>query len=92
MKIFVITPTYNEKKNIKELIEKINIVNNEIKILVVDDNSPDGTFKIVENLKKNFKNLFLLKRNKKEGLGSAYIAGIKFAFNSKSRFNYSDGC
>ena len=84
MKIFVITPTYNEKKNIKELIEKINILNNEINILVVDDNSPDGTYKIVENLKKTFKNLFLIKRHKKEGLGSAYIAGIKFALSQKA--------
>jgi len=84
MKIFVVTPTYNEKKNIRELIEKINIVNNDINILVVDDNSPDGTYKIVENLKKTFKNLFLLKRTKKEGLGSAYIAGMKYALSQKA--------
>ena len=79
MKIFVITPTYNEKKNIQELIEKIYNVNNQINILVVDDNSPDGTHKIVENLKKTYKNLHLLKRLKKDGLGSAYIAGMKYA-------------
>lgn len=81
MKIFVITPTYNEKKNIQELIEKIYNVNNQINILVVDDNSPDGTHKIVENLKKTYKNLHLLKRLKKDGLGSAYIAGMKYALN-----------
>ena len=47
MKIFVVTPTFNEKKNIKELIEKINLANDKIDILVVDDNSPDGTHEIV---------------------------------------------
>ena len=84
MKIFVITPTYNEKKNIQELIEKIYNVNNQINILVVDDNSPDGTHKIVQNLKKTFKNLHLLKRLKKDGLGSAYIAGMKYALNENA--------
>ena len=46
MKIFVVTPTFNEKKNIKELIEKINLANDKIDILVVDDNSPDGTHEL----------------------------------------------
>jgi len=81
MKIFVVTPTFNEKKNIKELIEKINLANDKIDILVVDDNSPDGTHEIVNNLKNKYKNLHLLKRLKKGGLGSAYIAGMKYALN-----------
>ena len=81
MKIFVVTPTFNEKKNIKELIEKINLANDKIDILVVDDNSPDGTHKIVNNLKNKYKNLHLLKRSEKGGLGSAYIAGMKYALN-----------
>ncbi len=81
MKIFVVTPTFNEKKNIKELIEKINLANEKIDILVVDDNSPDGTHEIVNNLKNKYKNLHLLKRLEKGGLGSAYIAGMKYALN-----------
>ena len=81
MKIFVVTPTFNEKKNIKELIEKINLANDKIDILVVDDNSPDGTHEIVNNLKNKYKNLQLLKRIEKGGLGSAYIAGMKYALN-----------
>ena len=81
MKIFVVTPTFNEKKNIKELIEKINLANDKIDILVVDDNSPDGTHEIVNNLKNKYKNLHLLKRLEKGGLGSAYIAGMKYALN-----------
>ncbi len=81
MKIFVVTPTFNEKKNIKELIEKINLANDKIDILVVDDNSPDGTHEIVNNLKNKYKNLHLLKRSEKGGLGSAYIAGMKYALN-----------
>ena len=81
MKIFVVTPTFNEKKNIKELIEKINLANDKIDILVVDDNSPDGTHEIVNNLKNKYNNLHLLKRLEKGGLGSAYIAGMKYALN-----------
>ena len=81
MKIFVVTPTFNEKKNIKELIEKINLANDKIDILVVDDTSPDGTHEIVNNLKNKYKNLHLLKRLEKVGLGSAYIAGMKYALN-----------
>ena len=81
MKIFVVTRTFNEKKNIKELIEKINLANDKIDILVVDDNSPDGTHEIVNNLKNKYKNLHLLKRLEKGGLGSAYIAGMKYALN-----------
>ncbi len=84
MKIFVITPTFNEKKNIKELIEKIILVNDKLNILVVDDNSPDGTHEIVHNLKNKYKNLHLLKRSEKGGLGSAYIAGMKYALNQNA--------
>lgn len=78
MRALIIIPTYNEKENIKQIVEKINqaISRDKVDILVVDDNSPDGTFKVVENLMKSHKNLFLKKRNGKLGLASAYLEVI----------------
>ena len=81
----IIIPTYNEKENIRILIPQIievfkqNCFSTEGKIVVVDDNSPDGTSKVVEEFMKRYKNVFLLKRNAKTGLGSAYIAGFQYA-------------
>lgn len=75
----VILPTYNEKENITELVKEIFAQNLNLDILVVDDNSPDGTGQLVEDLRKNMPQLFILHREKKEGLGRAYIAGFKWA-------------
>ena len=75
----VIIPTYNEKQNISELINLIFNQNIEVDILVVDDNSPDGTGKVVDELisSKIYENhLFIMHREKKQGLGKAYIAGF----------------
>ena len=77
--ILIIIPTYNESSNIKKIIDKISQIDSSYHILVVDDNSPDKTYEIVENIKINNPNINLLKRNKKSGLGSAYIAGFKWA-------------
>lgn len=83
----IIIPTYNEKENIiiliPELVEvfKQNGFSTEGKIVVVDDNSPDGTSEVVEEFMKRYKNVFLLNRNAKTGLGSAYIAGFKYALD-----------
>ena len=72
-KSLIIIPTYNEAENIKDVINKILSLQNNNFILVVDDNSPDGTSNIVRNLKKNYDDkLFLITREKKDGLGSAY--------------------
>ncbi|MBF88471.1 MAG: dolichyl-phosphate beta-D-mannosyltransferase [Candidatus Marinimicrobia bacterium] len=79
MKTIVVTPTYNEQKNINELLGAIFSVNSNFHVLVVDDNSPDGTGSIVKKLQSTYPNLHLLSRNKKDGLGSAYIAGFKYA-------------
>jgi dolichol-phosphate mannosyltransferase len=81
----IVIPTYNEKENIRVLIPQIievfeqNGFSTEGKIIVVDDNSQDGTSEVVEELMKRYKNVFLLKRNAKTGLGSAYIAGFQYA-------------
>jgi len=79
-KALVIIPTYNEKENIEEIIRYVFDLPRDFDILVVDDNSPDGTAKIVETLQKSFPDtLHLLNRKNKEGLGKAYIAGFKWA-------------
>lgn len=79
MKIWIIIPTYNEKENIVDLVESISqsIQNYDWHILIVDDNSPDGTGNIAESLKNKYP-LEVLHRQGKLGLGSAYRAGFKY--------------
>ena len=80
----IIIPTYNESENIELIINKILQLDDSNDILVVDDNSPDGTSEIVSGLKDKFVNrIFLLKRDKKLGLGSAYIEGFKWALKEE---------
>ena len=79
MKILIIIPTYNESKTIEKIVHKIFSISGDYNILVIDDGSPDGTRSIVENLQQANPNLFLLNREKKSGLGTAYCAGFKWA-------------
>ncbi len=79
MKTLVIIPTYNERENIVGIINKILNLGIELDILVVDDNSPDGTYKLVEEIVKKDKRVNLLLRKKKEGLGIAYRDAFKWA-------------
>ena len=80
----VIIPTYNEKENIKEIIKTTFNQEKDFHVLIVDDNSPDGTSEIVKNLILEFPNrLFLVKRLGKHGLGTAYIHGFKWAIAKK---------
>ena len=82
----IIIPTFNESENIELIINKILLLNDSNDILVVDDNSPDGTSKIVLDLKKeNIDRIFLIVRDNKLGLGSAYKEGFNWALNK----NYS---
>ncbi len=82
----IIIPTYNESENIEVIINKILQLKDSYDILVVDDNSPDGTSSIVSKLKKKYSNrIFLIVRDQKLGLGSAYIKGFKWAL----RENYT---
>ena len=78
MKTLIISPTYNEIKNAPFLVEKIFDINPEFHLLIVDDNSPDGTAEAIKKLMKKYPNLFLEIRNKKDGLGKAYIHGFKW--------------
>lgn len=85
MKSVVIIPTYNEKDNVGRLVKKLigvfkKLPNWKIDILVVDDSSPDGTADVVKTLARNKKTIHLLLRKKKEGLGAAYLAGMREAF------------
>jgi len=82
----IIIPTYNEAENVPRLIPAIFRYQPDINILFVDDNSPDGTADIIKGFQKDHKNILLLQRAKKEGLGRAYIAGFKFAL--KKGFDY----
>lgn len=76
----VIIPTYNEVENIERITRNVFSLQRNFHILVVDDNSPDGTAETVVQLQDDFSDkLFLLKRKGKEGLGTAYIAGFKWA-------------
>ena len=79
MKKIVITPTYNESKNILTLINRIKDNVNDIDILVIDDNSPDGTSDIVAKFAESRNDIFLITRDGKLGLGTAYIEGFKWA-------------
>ena len=80
----VIIPTYNEKENIQAIIEAVFKQKKRFHILVVDDNSPDGTAEIVERLITQYSDaLFIEKRTGKNGLGTAYIHGFKWAIQKK---------
>jgi dolichol-phosphate mannosyltransferase len=77
----VIIPTYNEKENIEAIIRAVFSQEKQFDILVVDDSSPDGTGAIVRSLQQEFSNLFLEVRLEKNGLGTAYIHGFKWAIS-----------
>lgn len=80
----VIIPTYNEKENIEKIIRAVFGLEKVFNILVIDDGSPDGTAQIVHNLMQNefADRLFILERKGKLGLGTAYIAGFKWAIQN----------
>lgn len=78
----IIIPTYNEKENIEAIIKAIFDLEKVFNILIIDDNSPDGTANIVKSLiEKHPERLFLLQREGKLGLGTAYLSGFKWALS-----------
>jgi len=83
----VIIPTYNEKENIEKIIRATFSQKKAFDILIVDDSSPDGTSTIVKDLQKKYPDrLYLEVRNKKDGLGRAYIHGFKWALKRKYEY------
>jgi len=82
----IIFPTYNERDNIEKIVHAVLPLDPRIHVLVVDDNSPDGTGAIVDRLASQMNNVFVLHREKKEGLGKAYIAGFKWAVDHEFDF------
>jgi dolichol-phosphate mannosyltransferase len=83
----VIIPTYNEKENIENIIRAVFSLPKQFHILVIEDGSPDGTALIVKELQKEFSHrLFMIERPGKQGLGTAYITGFKWALGKK--YNY----
>jgi dolichol-phosphate mannosyltransferase len=84
----VIIPTYKEKENIEELVRAISSLPVPFDILVIDDNSPDGTAQIIKNLQPSFPNLHLIVRHNKLGLGTAYITGFQWALDKGYSYIY----
>ena len=82
MKTLIISPTYNEVKNIQSLVEQIFELDPSYHLLIIDDNSPDGTAEKVKELKSLFDNLHLEERPKKAGLGTAYKFGFNWALKN----------
>ncbi|MDO9577750.1 MAG: polyprenol monophosphomannose synthase, partial [Candidatus Cloacimonadales bacterium] len=86
MKALVIIPTFNEAENVAAISKAVLKQDKCLEILIVDDNSPDDTGKIVTEMMKHNKRIHLLEREGKKGLGSAYVAGFKYAIEKK--FDY----
>lgn len=81
-KTLIIIPTYNELKNIQKLISQLRSEYPAIDILIVDDNSPDGTGKLVNELSASDSQIKLIEREGKLGLGTAYVRGFKYAIEN----------
>lgn len=82
----IVIPTYNEIENIERIITEIFKYEEDINILVVDDNSPDGTADAVKKIQQEKKTVHLLSRPEKNGLGAAYLAGFKFALEKGYKY------
>ncbi len=87
MKVVILIPTFNERENILRLLTSLFAIFRKIRrwkfqILVVDDNSPDGTAQAVQNFAKRRRSIHILQRSKKTGLGAAYLAGMTKAFKN----------
>lgn len=82
----VIIPTYNEKENIENIIRYVLALKPEFDVLVIEDNSPDGTAAIVKRLQQESERIFMIERKGKLGLGTAYITGFKWGLDK--HYNY----
>tara|TARA_A100001011_G_scaffold325232_1_gene348036 strand:+ start:192 stop:908 length:717 start_codon:yes stop_codon:yes gene_type:complete len=85
-KILIFTATYNESENIKLFIDKILSIKTDLDLLIIDDNSPDGTSEIINTYKNKYKNIFLITRKSKLGLDTAHKFAFKYA--KKNHYDY----
>ncbi len=93
MKNLVIIPTYNEKENVEKMIRKVFSLETVFHLLIIDDNSPDGTASIVKKLQSEFpEKLHLLERSGKLGLGTAYLAGFRWALDHQYTYIFEMDC
>lgn len=93
IKNLVIIPTYNEKENIEKMVRKVFSLPSSFHLLIVEDNSPDGTAGIVKSLQKEFpEKLHILERKGKLGLGTAYIAGFRWALDREYDYIFEMDC
>lgn len=89
----VIIPTYNELGNIEKMVRKVFSLPHAFDLLIIDDGSPDGTAQKVKDLQAEFTHrLFLIQRSGKQGLGTAYIAGFKWALERTYQFIFEMDC
>jgi dolichol-phosphate mannosyltransferase len=88
----IIVPTYNERENLPRIVEKLLSLPAKVDVLVVDDNSPDGTGKIADEFAAKNPQIHVLHRTEKNGLGRAYIAGFKWALEKNYEFIFEMDC
>ena len=88
----IIVPTYNERENLPRMAQKLLSLPAGVDVLVVDDNSPDGTGKLADELAAKHPQIHVLHRSEKNGLGRAYIAGFKWALEKKYEFIFEMDC
>ncbi|PCJ64057.1 MAG: dolichyl-phosphate beta-D-mannosyltransferase [Bacteroidetes bacterium] len=91
-KSVVIIPTYNEKENILRMLDKVMSLDYPFDVLVVDDDSPDGTAELVKTKQKEYDHIHLLENGEKNGLGTAYIAGFKWCLERDYDFIFEMDC
>ncbi len=83
IKKLVIIPTYNEIENIEKMVRKVFLLSSKFDLLIIDDGSPDGTSDVIKSLQKEYDSkLFMIEREGKLGLGTAYITGFKWALDN----------
>ncbi len=91
-KTLIIIPTYNEIDNIEKMVRTLFSLYPELSLLIIEDGSPDGTAKVVKSLMTEFKNLFMIERTGKLGLGTAYITGFRWALEKDYDYVFEMDC
>jgi dolichol-phosphate mannosyltransferase len=86
MSAIVVVPTYNELENVGNLAEAIRNLPDKVDLLIVDDNSPDGTGRVADELSRQYPGVFVYHRERKQGLGRAYVAAFQYVLKN---FNYA---